>query len=53
MTLLGFESFIPQMHSDKKEGAEFDRPEPGDGLPPFTSPKTIDAPLPPRPANSQ
>jgi hypothetical protein len=49
MTLLGFEPFIPEMHSDKKESAQFDRPEPGDGPPPFTPPKTIDAPLPSRP----
>src|SRR5271155_2459230 len=46
MTLLGFEPFIPEMHSDKKETAQFDRPEPGDGPPPFTPPKTIDVPLP-------
>src|SRR5580704_7128616 len=49
MTLLGFEPFIPEMHSDQKESAQFDRPEPGDGPPSFTRPKTIDAPLPPRP----
>ncbi|MFZ0138394.1 MAG: hypothetical protein WAK89_15110 [Candidatus Sulfotelmatobacter sp.] len=49
MTLLGFEPFIPEMHSDQKESAQFDRPEPGDGPPSFTPPKTIDAPLPPRP----
>jgi len=49
MTLLGFEPFLPEMHSDKKESAQFDRPEPGDGPPPFTPPRTIDAPLPPRP----
>jgi hypothetical protein len=49
MTILGFEPFIPEMHSDKKESAQFDRPEPGDGPPPFTPPKTIDAPLPSRP----
>ncbi len=49
MTLLGFEPFIPEMHSDQKESAQFDRPEPGDGPPPFTPPKTIDAPLPSRP----
>ncbi len=49
MTLLGFEPFIPEMHSDQKEGAQFDRPEAGDGPPPFTPPRTIDAPLPSRP----
>lgn len=49
MTLLGFEPFIPEMHSDQKESAQFDRPEPGDGPPPFTPPRTIDAPLPSRP----
>jgi hypothetical protein len=34
---------------DGKESAQFDRPEPGDGRPPFAPPKTMDAPLPPRP----
>jgi len=34
---------------DTKESPQFGRPQPGDGPPPFTPPKTIDAPLPPRP----
>ena len=47
MTILGFHlPYIP----DTKESAQFDRPEPGNGLPPFPAPpKTMDAPLPPRP----
>src|SRR5215475_5678721 len=34
---------------DTKESAQFDRPKPGEGSPEFIPPKTIDAPLPPRP----
>ena len=34
---------------DTKENPQFGRPEPGSGPPPFKPPKTIDAPLPPRP----
>lgn len=34
---------------DAKENPQFGRPEPGSGPPPFKQPKTIDAPLPPRP----
>jgi hypothetical protein len=34
---------------DSKENPQFGRPEPGSGPPPFKPPKTIDAPLPPRP----
>ena len=34
---------------DVKESAQFDRPEPGNSPPPFAPPKTMDAPLPPRP----
>jgi hypothetical protein len=54
MTLLGFEPFIPEMHSDQKEGAQFDRPEPGEpsdgpGSQFPALPKTMDLPLPPRP----
>ncbi len=47
MTILGFHlPYIPET----KESAQFDRPEPGSGLPPFPAPpKTMDAPLPPRP----
>jgi len=32
-----------------KESPQFDRPEPGNGPPPFRPPKSIDTPLPPRP----
>jgi hypothetical protein len=50
MMLLGFQPFIPESHSDKKESAQFDRPEPGNDEPPFPAlPKNMDAPLPPRP----
>jgi hypothetical protein len=42
MTILGFQPFIPEMHSDKKESAQFDRSDPA-------WPKTMNAPLPPRP----
>jgi hypothetical protein len=50
MALLGFEPFIPEMHSDTKESAQFDRPEPGyDPTPASGWPKTMDVPLPPRP----
>ena len=49
MTILGFQPFLPESVSDKTEGPQFTRPEPGDGPPPFRPPKTIDAPLPPRP----
>src|SRR5438046_1474672 len=47
MTILGFHlPYIPET----KESAQFDRPEPGSDLPPFPAPpKTMDAPLPPRP----
>src|SRR5215469_13172867 len=34
---------------DVKESPQFDRPEPGNGPPPFRPPKSIDTPLPPRP----
>jgi len=34
---------------DTKESPQFDRPEPGEGPPEFIPPKTINAPLPPRP----
>src|SRR5215813_5435812 len=34
---------------DVKESPQFDRPEPGNGPPPFSPPKSIDAPLAPRP----
>jgi len=37
--------FIP----DAKENPQFGRPEPGSGPPPYKPPKTMDAPLPPRP----
>lgn len=50
MKILGFRPFIPEMHSDKKESAQFARPEPGNGPPSFPAlPKSMDAPLPPRP----
>ena len=46
MTVLGLVlPYIP----DSNESAQFDRPEPGDRLPPFTPPKTMNAPLPRRP----
>ena len=47
MTIQGFDiPYIP----DTKENPQFDRPEPGDGASPFpVPPKTMDAPLPPRP----
>jgi hypothetical protein len=47
MTILGFDlPFIP----DTTESPQFDRPEPGNGLPPFPGPpKNMDATLPPRP----
>ena len=47
MRLLGFDlPFIP----DAKEHPQFDRPEPGDGSEESPAPpKTMDAPLPPRP----
>jgi len=49
MTILGFPPFIPESVSDKAESPQFTRPEPGDAPPSFSLPKTIDAPLPPRP----
>ena len=49
MTILGFDlPFIPE----GKESPQFDRPEPGNGLPPFPGPpKNMDATLPPRPTS--
>ncbi len=47
MTILGL--VLPYIPGDSKENAQFDRPEPGNGPPPFAPPKTMDAPLPPRP----
>ena len=46
MTTLGLVlPFVPE----GKESPQFDRPEPGNGSPPFSPPKTTDAPLPARP----
>jgi hypothetical protein len=49
MTILGFDlPFIPE----GKESPQFDRPEPGNRLPPFPGPpKNMDATLPPRPTS--
>jgi hypothetical protein len=48
MRILGFDlPYIPE----GKESPQFDRPEAGNGPPPFSPPKTVDAPLPPRPAS--
>jgi hypothetical protein len=50
MKILGFHPFIPEAEESEEEGTQFARPEPGNGPPgPFIPPKTIDAPLPPRP----
>jgi hypothetical protein len=50
MALFGFYPFIPESVSDKKESPQFARPEPPSGPGTFPAPpKTMDAPLPPRP----
>jgi hypothetical protein len=49
MRIFGFQPFIPEMLSHKAENPQFARPEPGDRPPPFSPPRTMDSPLPPRP----
>lgn len=50
MKLLGFDSFLPEAHSDKQESPQFSRPEPVNLPVRFPAPpRTIEVPLPPRP----
>jgi hypothetical protein len=49
MKLFGFHPFIPEAHGDRTETPQFSRPEPGSSPSPFIPPKTMEAPLPPRP----
>ena len=53
MAIFGFPPFIPESATDMKESPQFTRPEPPKGQPgKFPDPpKTINAPLPPRPAS--